>query len=416
MSWDRYRPAIEVFVELRHLRYFVAVGEEEHFGRAAERLHVVQPALTRQIRQLEEEIGCALFQRLTRGVRLTEAGKSFLEEARRLLADLGRSVDRTRLVAQGKVGRLRVGFSDTATYSGELSSILHNFRARWPDVRLELFPSSSVVAGEQLRRQEVDVAFVYVAPTDLPDLKTHTISVERWVLALPHTHPLVKRKRVKLRDLKEEPFVWFPRPVASPLHDRVLAACHAAGLTLNIVQEVNNPTTMLSLVAGGIGVTFTITSAEKTKPDRAVLREVDDLRVTAELSAIWRGDNKLLALQKFIEMVRQQCTGIAHSLRRVCLDTLYGADPNAQLSCDGAYSLTLGELSANTLLDLGRHPRPAKTLSLGLRPPEPSMYAFYNHGPLELGKYAKHLKQRLASRRGCINALLVKVQIHTLGP
>jgi DNA-binding transcriptional LysR family regulator len=298
-------------VELRHLRYFVAVGEEEHFGRAAERLHVVQPAVTRQIRQLEEEIGCALFQRLTRGVRLTEAGKAFLEEARRLLADLGRSVDRTRLVAQGKVGRLRVGFSDTATYSGELSSILHNFRARWPDVRLELFPSSSVVAGEQLRRQEVDVAFVYVAPTDLPNLKTYTISVERWVLALPHTHPLVKRKRVKLRDLKEEPFVWFPRPVAPPLHDRVLAACHAAGLTLNIVQEVNNPTTMLSLVAGGIGVTFTITSAEKTKPDRVVLRKVDDLRVTAELSAIWRGDNKLPALQKFIEMVRQQCTGIA---------------------------------------------------------------------------------------------------------
>ena len=155
------------------------------------------------------------------------------------------------------------------------------------------------------------MAFVYVAPTDLPDLKTHTISVERWVLALPHTHPLVKRKRVKLRDLKEEPFVWFPRPVAPLLHDRVLAACHAAGLTLNIVQEVNNPTTMLSLVAGGIGVTFTITSAEKTKPDRVVLRKVDDLRVTAELSAIWRGDNKLPALQRFIEMVRQQCTGIA---------------------------------------------------------------------------------------------------------
>jgi DNA-binding transcriptional LysR family regulator len=240
-------------VELRHLRYFVAVGEEEHFGRAAERLHVVQPALTRQIRQLEEEIGCALFERLTRGVRLTEAGKSFLEEARRLPADLGRSVDRTQLVAQGKVGRLRVGFSDTATYSGELPSILRNFRARWPDVRLELFPSSSVIAGEQLRRQEVDVAFVYVAPTDLCELKTHTISVDRWMLALPQAHPLVKSKRLKLVNLKREPFVWFPRPVAPPLHDRVLAACHAAGLTLNIMQEVNNPTTILSLVAGGIG-------------------------------------------------------------------------------------------------------------------------------------------------------------------
>src|SRR5215472_15518998 len=167
MSSNRYRSAIGVFVELRHLRYFVAVGEEEHCGRAAVRLHVVQPALTRQVRQLEEEIGCALFERLKRGVRLTEAGKSFLEEARRLLVDVGRSVDRTRLVAQGKVGRLRVGFSDTATYSGELPSVLHTFRARWPEVRLELFPSSSVIAAEQLRRQEVDVAFGYVIPTDL---------------------------------------------------------------------------------------------------------------------------------------------------------------------------------------------------------------------------------------------------------
>jgi len=298
-------------VELRHLRYFVAVGEEEHFGRAAERLHVVQPALTRQVRQLEDELGCALFERLKRGVRLTEAGKSFLEEARRVLSDLGHGVDRTRLVAQGKVGRLRVGFSDTATYSGELPSILHDFRTRWPDVRLELFPSSSVVAGEQLRRQEVDVAFVYTLPTNLRELETHTISVERWVLALPHAHPLVKSKRVRLRDLKGEPFVWFPRPVAPPLYDRLLAACHAAGLTLNIVQEVNNPTTMLSLVAGGIGLSFTITSAARTKPDSVVLREVQDLRDTSELSTIWRADNKVPALQKFIEMVRSQFTGTA---------------------------------------------------------------------------------------------------------
>ena len=188
---------------------------------------------------------------------------------------------------------------------------MHAFRARWPDVRLELFPSSSLVAGDQLRRQEVDVAFVYVIPTDLRDLKTHTISVERWVLALPQAHPLVKSKRVKLGDLKREPFVWFPRAVAPTLHDRVLAACHAAGLTLNIVQEVNNPTTMLSVVAGGIGVSFTITSAEKMKPDSVVLKKVDDLRVTAELSAVWRGDNKVPALQKFIEIVRQQLPGVA---------------------------------------------------------------------------------------------------------
>jgi DNA-binding transcriptional LysR family regulator len=299
-------------VELRHLRYFVVVGEEEHFGRAADRLHVVQPALTRQVRQLEEEIGCALFERLKKGVRLTDAGRSFLEEARQLLSELERGIDRTRLVAQGKVGRLRVGFADTATYSGELPSILRNFRARWPDVRLELFPSSSVVAGEQLREQKVDVAFVYILPTNLRELKSRRISVEQWVLALSRAHPLVKSKRVRLADLKGEPFVWFPRTVAPLLYDRVLSACHAAGVTLNIVQEGNSLTTILSLVAGGIGLSFAIKSAARTKPDMVVLRAIEDLCLRIDFFAIWRNDNKLPALQKFIEVVREQSTGNSH--------------------------------------------------------------------------------------------------------
>jgi len=125
------------------------------------------------------------------------------------------------------------------------------------------------------------------------------------VLALPQSHPLVKRKRVKLGDLKEEPFVWIPRAAAPLYYDRVLTACHAAGLTLNVVQEGNNETTMLSLVAGGIGLSFTIKSAERRKPDSVVLKEVEDLRLTVELSAIWREDNKVPALQKFIEIVRK---------------------------------------------------------------------------------------------------------------
>ena len=293
-------------MELRHLRYFVAVGEEEHFGRAAERLHIVQPALTRQVRQLEEELGCALFERLKWGVRLTEAGKSFLEEARRVLSDLGRGVDRTRLVAQGKVGRLRVGFSETVTHGGELPSILRQFRARWPDVQLELFLTTSLSAGEQLRNREADLAFVYMLPSNLRELGSHTIRVERLVLALPRAHPLVKRKRVRLEDLREEPFVWFPRSAANFVYDPVLSACHAAGFTLRIVQEVNSPTTMLSLVAGGIGLSFVIESAERMKPKGVVLRDVGDLRVTPQLSIIWRKDNKAPALQKFVEMIRSQ--------------------------------------------------------------------------------------------------------------
>jgi DNA-binding transcriptional LysR family regulator len=214
-------------------------------------------------------------------------------------------------VAQGKVGRLLVGFADTATYSGELASILRDFRARWPDVRLELFPSSSVTAGKQLRDRDVDVAFVYLLPANLPELRTCKISGDRWVLALPQAHRLVKSNRVRLGDLKGEPFVWFPRTVAAPLYDRILSKCHAAGLTLNIVQEGNSLTTIMSLVAGGIGLSFTIRSAERTKPDKVVLREVEDLRLNLELYAIWRADNKVPALQKFIEIVRSRSTEIS---------------------------------------------------------------------------------------------------------
>jgi DNA-binding transcriptional LysR family regulator len=195
------------------------------------------------------------------------------------------------------------------TLSGELLSILRDFRASWPDVRLELFPSSSVATGEQLRAQEVDVGFVYVLPTHFHALQTHSISVERIVLALPQTHPLVNRKRVRLGDLKGEPFVWFPRAMNPLAYDGLLSTCHAAGVTLHIVQEGNNPTTMLSLVAGGIGLSFTQQSAERRKPDNVVLREVEDLRLTLELSAIWREDNTVPTLPKFLEIVRKQYTG-----------------------------------------------------------------------------------------------------------
>jgi DNA-binding transcriptional LysR family regulator len=297
-------------VELRHLRYFVAVGEEEHFGRAADRLHIVQPALTRQVQQLEDEIGCALFERLKRGVRLTEAGKQFLEESRRLLSDLENGLDRTRRVAQGKLGRLRVGFVETALYTAELPSILNEFRTSWPEVRLELFQSiNSRVVAEQLRDRKIDCGFVYVLPTDLREVKSYRITSDQWVLAFPQAHRLVKSKRVRLRDLERESFVWYPRGALPVLYERVLSACHAAGVTLNIVQEGNSPTTLLSLVAGGIGLSFINKSAARMKPPNVVLREVEDLRVKLEFSAIWWADKNDPALDNFVDIVRKQAQG-----------------------------------------------------------------------------------------------------------
>ena len=273
----------------------------------------MQPALTRQVRQLEAELGCALFERLKWGVRLTEAGKSFLAEAKRLLSDLGRGVDRTRLVAEGKVGCLRVGFSETATHGGEMPSILRQFRASWPDVRLELVLTTSISADEQLRNRELDVAFVYRIPSNVRELGSHTIRAERLVLALPRSHPFAKRKRLRLRDLREQPFVWFPRSQANFVYDPVLSACYRAGFTLKIVQEVNSPTTMLSLVAGGIALSFAIESAERTKPYGVVLTDVADLRVTPQFSAVWRKDNKAPALQNFVQIIRSPSSSGAFS-------------------------------------------------------------------------------------------------------
>jgi len=157
----------------------------------------------------------------------------------------------------------------------------------------------------------VDVALVYVPPTNLRELASHIISVERMVLALPREHPLVKSKRLKLGDLGGEPFVWFPRTANSHVYDRILAAFHTAGVTLKIVQEVNSDTTTMSLVAGGIGLSFVIESARRTRPNGVVLRDVGDLHVTAQLFAVWRKDNKAPALQTFVEMIRGRFAEVA---------------------------------------------------------------------------------------------------------
>ena len=188
---------------------------------------------------------------------------------------------------------------------------MRRFRAGCPDVRLDLFPGSSIAAVEQLRNRELDVAFVYIPPRGPRELGSHTISAERVVLALPQAHPLVTRKRLSLRDLREEPFVVPPHTAATRVYDRVLAASRAAGVRLKVVQEVKSYTTMLSLVAGGIGLSFVVESAERTKPNRVVLRDVGDLRVTAELFAVWRKDNKAPVLQKSIEMIRSQFAEVA---------------------------------------------------------------------------------------------------------
>jgi len=290
-------------MELRQLKYFVAVAELEHFGKASDLLHVVQPALSRQVKQLEEEIGVELFERMPRGVRLTAAGKALLEQGRGLLSEADRIILKTRLVGQGKAGYLRIGFSDGATYGPAMPTILRQFRTRAPQVVLELVPSGSFAQFDLIEQGSINLGFVYWLP-DNPVIEFAPLTNEKLLLAVANSHPLAKNKRVRLRDLAEQPFVWFPRSQSPPYYDLVLSQCHRAGLTLNVVQDAINESTMLSLVAAGIGATFITEFAKHRKPDQVSLIPVQDFDASLSLKAIWRKDDQTPALKEFASVVK----------------------------------------------------------------------------------------------------------------
>lgn len=287
-------------MELRHLQSFVAAGELEHFGRAAERLAIVQPALSKHIRQLEEEIGTPLFIRLPRGVRLTEAGRHFLREACGLLAQTRRAVQTTREVGAGRAGRLRVGYVDTAIYHPAVPRLLQDFRRRFPAVQLDLAQHTSQVQGELLRGGTLDVGFVYHVPADVPTLAHRRLLSEAVQLAVPATHPLATRRRIKLGDLRTEDLVWIPRTISPPFYDAVFATCRRQGFEPRVVQEGQTDQAILSLVGAGVGIGFCLASASHRKPADVVVRPVAQLDLTVHLTAIWRTDNTNPALGHFV--------------------------------------------------------------------------------------------------------------------
>lgn len=292
-------------MELRHLRYFVAAAEFEHFGRAAARLNIVQPALSKQIRELEAELRTALFERLPRGVRLTTAGHAFLADARALLHRADIATQRVRDTAAGRTGRLRIGFVDTAIYHSVLPRIFHAFRQDFPAVQLDLVQQTSLVQGELLHNSQLDLGFVFHHPANLAPLAHQAIAAEAIVLAAPATHRFARRSRVRWAELKNEPFVWIPRSVSPPFYDRVFAACAKHGFAPRIVQEGQTDLTILSLVAAGIGLSFSVASAANRKPRAVALVKIADLALTVQLDAIWRTDNPNPALSHFLSLMRQ---------------------------------------------------------------------------------------------------------------
>jgi DNA-binding transcriptional LysR family regulator len=241
-------------MELRHLRSFTVLADERHFGRAAARLHIAQPALSQQVKQLERELGVALFTRSTRRVEPTEAGLRFAEHARTVLGDVARAEAEMEQLASGHAGRVSVGFIGTATYD-VLPQVAREVRRVLPDVELELHGellSPQLVAG--LGDHTFDLALIRPDPFTSRDLVLQPLRSERLVAVLPSGHALAGRRRISLSSLSHEAFVMHPSGHRSSMHARVLEACADAGFTPDPVVEVGETATLVVFVAAGLGV------------------------------------------------------------------------------------------------------------------------------------------------------------------
>ena len=287
-------------MELRHLRYFVAVAEDRHFGRAAARLRMSQPPLSRQIQALEAELGFPLFDRTRRRVDLTSAGETLLGHARRIFEAVDLAIHETQRASRGESGRIVVAYPSTFAYSG-LPELVRAFRGKFPSVELVLRELAPQLQLDALRDGLVDVGFVR-APVDEPGLTTELVRSEPLVAALPSGHPLATRKTIPLGLLAKDPFVLFPRVRGPAYFDHLLRLCHDAGFTPRIVQEAPQ-LDIVSLVAAGLGVSILPASIRKFRRAGIVLRPLVGGPRT-ELLVVWSSRSRSAVLREFLDVVR----------------------------------------------------------------------------------------------------------------
>jgi DNA-binding transcriptional LysR family regulator len=296
-------------IELRHLRYFVAVADECHFTRAAERLGIGQPPLSQQIQILEREIGTPLFKRLPRGVSLTDAGKSLLVDARAILGDVTRAGDHARRAARGELGRVRIGMINSAPFHPFVPRVIREFGLRYPKVALSLEEKSTPALAAAVLDEQVDVAFVRPPLGEELRLVAQPLFDEEVLIALPQGHPLTEYLSLPLDALAAEPFVLFPRPVGAGFYDDIISACQRAGFSPHIVQETSQITSIVNLVAAGLGVSVVPASMQQVHSEGVTYRSIfgDDLK--ARMCLIHRRDEHesviIANLLSVIDEVRQ---------------------------------------------------------------------------------------------------------------
>lgn len=296
------RPTHLAGVDTRRLRYFVHVAEELHFGRAAERLHVAQPALSRQIAHLEGAIGAQLFDRSRSQIQLTKAGETLLPRARDIMARVAEAARLTRRAAEGMSGMIEVGFVGSATYS-ILPNILNQFRSSHPEIELTLQAMNTAELRVALVERKIDVAFVRPLISDA-EIENEVVLNEPLIIALPSDHPLAGRDEIALADLAHSSFVLYPRQPRPSFADTILDLCRSAGFSPTVAQETMELQTALGLVAVGAGVSLVPASVEESQRHGVAYRSIAAPVPTTALSLAYRRDNNAATVRLFCAAVR----------------------------------------------------------------------------------------------------------------
>ena len=285
-------------MELRQLRYFVAVAEELNFRRAAEKLYMQQPPLSRQIRQLESELGVELFYRTKRSVVLTESGKAFLDEAKLTLAQARRAIEVVRVK---NINKLTIGFSICA-FDRVIPELIQEYRQQYPETEVNLIEMSKEKQITALLDHHIDLGFCY-APISQPELEFVTVLSEPLMIVLPVDHSLAKKEQIELRLLQKESFILCPKEVKPDVRQQIEQLCMKEGFQLKVVREASPPEVQLRLVESGIGISLLAASSQMRHNATVVYRPLVDPIPTLKIAAVWYCQHQSRVLSEFIEML-----------------------------------------------------------------------------------------------------------------
>jgi DNA-binding transcriptional LysR family regulator len=288
-------------MELRHFKYFVAVAEELHFGRAAKKLNIAQPPLSQQIMNLEEELGIKLFDRSKRNIQLTPAGSHFLKEAKQVLLHVEQAAETARRIHVGKAGHLRIGFVGSVIHTF-LPEGLRMFRERFPEIELVLTEINTAEQIALLHAKRLDVGFHYIAAED-PQLVSKTLTVAPLLAVLQNKHPLAGKKSVHIKQLAQEHFVANTRSTEPVVRDAFISLCHSAGFTPKIAQEAGQVQTVLGLVASGVGPCLLPDFIKHIRRPGVQYVPLSGSPPVVKLAVVWRRDNASPQVKSFVNLI-----------------------------------------------------------------------------------------------------------------